>query len=82
MTIYVVQGSTGEYSDHIEWLVKAYADEKQAQTHVVLAQARANELYAGVPRYYDIKGKNEHDPEMQTDYTGTHYALLEVEYQP
>jgi hypothetical protein len=35
MKIYVVQGSTGEYSDHKEWLVCAFKDEKKAQELVV-----------------------------------------------
>ena len=32
-TIYIVYGSTGEYSDRSEWPVAAYMDETLARTH-------------------------------------------------
>ena len=38
--IWVVYGQTGEYSDHVEWLVCAYEDEALAVRHADLA-ARA-----------------------------------------
>lgn len=44
--VYIVIGATGEYSDHLEWPVKAYTDEDAAQDHVEKASRRANELYA------------------------------------
>jgi hypothetical protein len=79
--IYVVQGSTGEYSDHCEWLVAAFYSEQKAADLVVAATRRANELYAqhkdntwGIP-----DGANEHDPMMETDYTGTRYCHFGIE---
>lgn len=45
-TLYVVRGSTGEYSDRSEWNVRAFLTLAKAQQHVVLATARANELRA------------------------------------
>lgn len=32
-TIYVVQGSTGEYSDRTDWIVCAFEDKEQAATY-------------------------------------------------
>ena len=79
-TIYIVEGSTGEYSDHRDWMLCAYRDEAAAQEHVEKATARANELVAEYQRSYDIpSGANEHDPSMQIDYTGVRYTYYSVE---
>lgn len=85
MKIYVVQGSTGEYSDNREWLVKAFVNEKRAADLVQKASERAREVFAmrddndwyTYPR--PERFNNEHDPNMQVDYTGTNYGILEVE---
>lgn len=42
MEIYVVVGTTGEYSDRTEWMVCAYRDEQLAKDHVVAATAWAD----------------------------------------
>ena len=42
--VFVVIGSTGEYSDRTEWVVCAYKDEELAKQHVVLAKQRAQEI--------------------------------------
>ena len=42
--IYVVMGTTGEYSDKTEWPVKAFFDLSKAEDVVVKATARAAEL--------------------------------------
>jgi hypothetical protein len=85
MTIYVVQGSTGEYSDHREWLVRAYSDEEKAKAKVVRCTERANAAQAaGVCIYDSVESapfRNE-DPMLQLDYTGTNYSILKVEYEP
>lgn len=67
MNIYVVIGTTGEYSDHREWPVAAYFSEKLAQAHVIRATQRANELYAQAGGYCDKipDGANEHDPDTE-----------------
>ena len=81
MKIYVVMGTTGEYSDRTEWGIVAYTDEKKAQEHVDNATRRSNELYATVGRYEyrDIRGQNEFDPDGYNDYTGNSYYLLELD---
>ena len=37
--IFIVEGSTGEYSDHSEWLVKAFRDENMAKEFTELCAA-------------------------------------------
>lgn len=44
MTVYVVMGSTGEYSDRNEWGVAVYSDENLAKEHVQRATKVANEI--------------------------------------
>jgi hypothetical protein len=80
-TIYVVIGSTGEYSDRTEWLVIAFDSEDRAKQHVLSATARARELEQWVDaddepwRYSEAKDKptNEYDPEMKMQSMGTSY---------
>lgn len=77
--LYVVMGTTGEYSDRDEWPVAAYEEKELAELHVTLAEKRANELAAAEWRSYDgPKKPNEYDPDMEMDYTGTRYFYYEV----
>jgi hypothetical protein len=79
-TIYVVSGSTGEYSDRTEWMVRAFVSEDAAMNLAVKATARAKELeLTRKSRYEGVEGANEHDPVMQMDYTGTTYRYDPVE---
>ncbi len=79
MTVYVVQGSCGEYSDSREWPIVAHYTEEAAKAHVVAATARAKELTVQ-SNYWEIPdGANEHDPNMQLDYTGTTYYYFAIE---
>ncbi len=82
MKIYVVSGSTGEYSDRSEWPVKAFASKEKAEELVAAATARAKQIEATRPSKYGLpaKGLNEFDPEMWMDYTGTSYEMAEVEF--
>lgn len=64
--IYVVMGTTGEYSDRSEWPVIAYFDEEKAKQHVTLARQEAkrilhlakhnNKLTIEFERIYDDTG--------------------------
>jgi len=79
LKIYVVQGSTGEYSDHREWLVCAFTREKSAQAFVEVVSARARELQMQYGKYWGIPdGSNEYDPSMEIDYTGVNYHIESV----
>lgn len=87
--VWIVQGSTGEYSDHCEWILGAFYGEQAAQRLVVEAQARANEISQLKEKDWDKWWKwaekkdkrtiNEFDPRMELDYTGTHYTCFPVE---
>lgn len=79
-TIYVVVGTTGEYSDRSEWLVCAFVKEQDAKDLVVNASRRAQELAATRSSQYSIeRAANEYDPKMEMDYTGTTYYYAPVE---
>ena len=78
--VYVVMGSTGEYSDREEWAVVAFTSENAAKRRVEEATRRANEIMVMRPsRYHAPEGLNEFDPGMQMDYTGTSYSYMIVE---
>lgn len=80
--VYVIQGTTGEYSDRNDWLVCAYHSREKAEEHTRKAMLRAKEI-RGVGQFsYNVpQGVNEFDPNMQMDYTGTEYTVYEVEIQ-
>ena len=80
--IYIVQGTTGEYSDRSDWLVCAYRTKEAAETRARNAMLRAMEIKNAKPDQYSNipEGmKNEFDKSMSMDYTGTEYTVLEVE---
>lgn len=72
--IWIVEGSSGEYSDRRDWVVCAYRTEAEAKRHAELAEARSKELRRDSGSYWDIPaGANEWDPQELHDYTGTRY---------
>ena len=91
MTIWFIEGSTGEYSDHREWPVCAYTRKEDAESHVAAASAAAREISEKVRALHEGSGgwdyeaqellirQNQFDPDMRLDYTGTHYTCYEVE---
>lgn len=83
--IYMVYGMTGEYSDHIEWPVRAFADEEKAKELVLKASERAKEIYARWQNSYmgfpKPKEQNEYDPGMDIDFSGTTYAYWVVPFE-
>lgn len=91
MKVYVVVGTTGEYSDRIEWQVCAYRDEEQAKAHVQGAEGYVRANYqTGRPRLiggmvYEVPDGDENpwDPELPTYagsvYTGVSYSYSAVE---
>ena len=80
MMIYIVQGMTGEYSDSIEWLVKAYRSQYAAEEHARKAMLRAMEIHKARPtRFHPSEGVNEFDPNCAVMYSVTEYTVLEVE---
>jgi roadblock/LC7 domain-containing protein len=79
--IYVVMGSTGEYSDREEWIVCAYADEEMAKHHAETATAEARRIQNTTKRYCHVPDDQAKawDPHMSIDYTGADYTVCEVE---
>lgn len=77
--IYIVTGSTGEYSDRTEWTVRAFENEADAKAFVEMADAWAREWFN---RHQDARWTDEaendrpaHDPDFRSDYTGTSYYM-------
>jgi hypothetical protein len=87
MTIYIVMGKTGEYSDRSEWPVVAYPSYSEAQNHVLLATEQARLIESKREHQYDYISddednndeKNPYDPKMKIDYNGTRYYVMEVD---
>jgi hypothetical protein len=46
MMIYIVQGTSGEYSDRTEWVVCAWSNEEVAKDHITALTSRFRELKA------------------------------------
>ena len=80
MKIWIVEGTTGEYSGHRYWVVCAYKSKQKAEDHVRNAMLRAKEIEnSRESRYHAAEGINEFDPKMQMDYTGTEYYTIGCE---
>lgn len=88
--IFIVQGHTGEYSDHVEWLVRAYRTEAEAQAEVerlcVIYRAifgvEVDQRPHPIGHYPSIRlqteAMREHDPGFTVDYTGAGWDVLET----
>ena len=80
--VYVVMGSTGEYSDHVEWPVRAFLLETKAQQFVEACTREHERIsYARSGFWIQRRVEVDHalDPNYQCDYTGTRYYILSVE---
>ena len=82
-TIYVVEGSTGEYSDRSEWPVRAFTSEEKAKKFVEALAAWCDKNGCGENRgdsYWEARDKGHPlDPSFNSDYTGTRYTYYSVE---
>lgn len=70
--VYLVVGSTGEYSDHTTWSICAYPELALARQHAELAQKEAARLIAGCDDgdIWSLPDKpNVFDPDMRV-YAG------------
>lgn len=85
MTIYVIIGSTGEYSDRDEWLVRGFSTEEKASQFTQRANDMSKEIEREMVRqgtyWYDKDkiGERPLDPNFRIDYTGTEYHCEKVE---
>lgn len=82
-TIYVVTGSTGEYSDRSEWLVYAFHTEEAAQAYVDLLGVERQKLPQRSWDWNDDQkielAMRAFDPRFSEDYTGTSWFVQAVE---
>jgi hypothetical protein len=88
MRIWIVHGSTGEYSDRGEWVVDAHRTEEAAQARVKALEAK---LHASgierMTRWDDdwlaakqaFQSDPDGDPNFDIDYTGTSWYLSPCE---
>ena len=72
-TVYLVTGTTGEWSDEREWLIVAYSEKGLAERHVYLA-TRAT----AVARKKTSSEINPYDPDNGW-LSGATYSVREVE---
>lgn len=81
MKIWIVEGTSGEYSDQDQWIVCAYRSKERAEDVAANATRRADEIQKNRKRYEPIPdGANEFDPKMRMGgYTGTEYYTVECE---
>ena len=90
MKIYVIQGSTGEYSDHMEWPVCAFKDEQKAKDFIVQLTQEANafmaqfsDSYEWYDWFYEFEsrrfGPPPNDPKFRCDSSRFNYAYFETE---
>lgn len=86
MKIWIVEGSTGEYSDHTEWPVCTFKTEELAKEMVELCSAeyrrtkiRREEL--GLDMWDELPADcvHKYDPRFTEDYTGTLWKCYPVE---
>ena len=86
--IYIVMGYTGEYSSRSEWMVAAYFDKGLAESRAASCDRVASEAHAKCGRYGGGNWSKDPelaprieavDPHMEIDYTGTSYAVSEVD---
>lgn len=91
-TVHVIMGSTGEYSDHREWLVAAHSTEAAAQAHVAALDALLLQhgfQPGGAYYQHDYESRDRAkeiiraiDPGFDIDYTGTRYSIEAVALDP
>lgn len=87
--IYIVQGSRGEYSDHVEWLVAAYKSELSAANLVIKLTAATEAVetlqedwIADYAKYFEESTAimvEAGDPHWSTSSYGTLYTYFPVE---
>lgn len=81
--IFVVCGTTGEWSDRTEWLTRAFSSEKEAKTYISTLESTYRSFPPGP--WYNRENHEELekamevlDPRFQEDYTGTRWFIREV----
>lgn len=83
--VFIVFGSTGEYSDHRSWPVRAFATLAEADQFAVECQKEADSIWNAdngsdwdkysAARAHLRRNKPKCDPNLRFDYTGTDYHV-------
>lgn len=89
-TIFVIEGSTGEYLDHWEWIICAFENEDKAKEMVNKCTEEyrriAQELDDAQKMYCDYETlvseglikPHQYDPMFDIDYMGTNYTFYKT----
>lgn len=86
MKVWIVEGSTGEYEDRREWIVKAFVSKEHAMSlrtklESVLKEEELHRENMGL-NYDDIPDKLlQLDPHASVDYTGASYSLYSIDVE-
>jgi hypothetical protein len=88
--VYIVMGTTGEYSDRSEWAVNAHLTEASAAEQLAALVAKAKELGVhtstnhGMPDWDEREelAKQLGDPDARVDYTGIDWFMMPVDFAP
>lgn len=80
-TIFLVSGSTGEYSDYSQWTVRAFSTREAADAFAAKANAWLKERRFhrdGPLADFEVRdeAESDFDSELRVDYTGSDYAVL------
>ena len=81
MKIWIVFGQTGEYSDHIEWMVTAYKSKRKAENRTKKLDKIKLQGNTYVARKRLMDAHPQGDLQYQEDYTDTTYYLDSVELE-
>ena len=89
MTVYLVMGSRGEWSDRVEYPVRVFTQRTSAE--IFCAECETFLRLCGVTpdgergrgymcsyKFEDSKIDHSHDPELSIDYCGNRYWVVEV----
>lgn len=85
--LWIVQGSSGEYSDRTEWPVCWFATEEEAVRYARLLEGADESLGADRDDWRkrdEVKARMARagDPNWRSDYTGTRYSVYSVPAGP
>lgn len=89
MTVYIVEGWTGEYYDYYDWIVKAFMSKEKALEYkkkcedfvAPLQKLHDNDLSKFVDTMQQLKPEEMPDPNLSIYYNGTEYVIVEVDVE-
>lgn len=78
--MWVVEGDCGAYSDHTQWAVCAFVDEKDANAYARLCEEGARDAVKRKGSGWNVQmGDNQYDPQGLCDSDGTRYTVYMLE---